>query len=875
MDELDLSVDLTGENAERLAELISASTAEFAALDAAVGEGTPTPAQLARMTALSAFGSSARLSLARLAVNAPVPTVPAPAPVVEPAPEPVVETPVELAQEPAPNVAPLEPAPVPRVAPIFASADVPGLPSGGRIDFRQVGDAMVSRFTSLPKMSHAAASRTPFSNTYGVASLRYDFPDNLQVSGSNPEDVVSAMDRAANEMINLAASGGWCFGAGSLINTPDGLVPIEELRQDDMVLNHEGQAKRVALVLTRETQKFLLRVHGAQTETTPEHPLWARRRRLTKAGRKTSTAQGLFAWDAAAWVPAGELSPGDLVAFASDALVGTDTPTTPERAYLLGRYIGDGWTSRTRKAGNGRKDMDASFICSSHTEADSLEKSIIASEFGYSRSEHQTVTVFKMHADFRDWVSDLGAGRGAHEKTIPAQVFSWAADLRQAVLKGYTDADGHLRTPRAGSSPRMSVSTVSRALSVSCAQLVRTLGFSPGIKAQPARTSEIDGRTLAGSVTYVVDWTCGTQSKERHLRHDGMVWEVLQDFTPTEVGQVWDITVDDPFHSFIADGMVVHNCAPSETLYDFCEMESNAGLVSFPEIQAMRGGFFHTMGPTFSDLFTDVGFCFTEAQDIAGDYDPDVAGNQPKPCFTVGCPEFEETRLDVCGVCVRAGYLLSRAYPEMVDRTVRGILVGHRHRVASRLIATAVANSDLVSMPIVDANPGAISPILEALEMQALSINYAHRRDPNAPVEIIAPLWFHALVRADASRRPGVDLISLSNERINAWLRERGIMAQFVYNWQDLASPVSAWPDSIQILMYPAGTWVKATSGVIDLGVVHDSTLMAQNNYSAAFSEEGLALLKRCPESRRIVIPVCASGIVGQTALNGCSESPS
>jgi hypothetical protein len=315
-------------------------------------------------------------------------------------------------------------------------------------------------------------------------------------------------------------------------------------------------------------------------------------------------------------------------------------------------------------------------------------------------------------------------------------------------------------------------------------------------------------------------------------------------------------------------------CAPSETLYDLCEMETDAGLVTFPEIQATRGGFFHTMGPDFTDLFNDSGFCFTEAQDIAGDYGDAGGAADPKPCFTVGCPEFEETRLDVCGICIRAGYLQSRAYPEMVDRTVRGILIGHRHRVSARLIASVIAGSTTVTVPVVDDNPGAISPILEALEMQKLSINYGYRRAPDAPVEIVAPVWFHALVRADASRRPGVDLISLSDERINAWLRERGIMPQFVYNWQDLGAAITAWPTSIQVLMYPAGTWVKATSGVIDLGVIHDSTLMAFNNYSAAFSEEGLAMLKRCPDSRRLIIPVCPSGVVGQGSLNVCSESP-
>lgn len=522
MDPLDLTVDLSATSPEQLAELITGASTEFNALNETVGDGVPTPEQLSRLTDLGNFSARARVELARRSVTAPVPD--APAPVVEPAPAPELAADSEPAPAPAPapNVAPLAPTGT-RVAPLFASADVPGLPAGGQIDWSDLGRAFVARFGSLPKMSAAGASRTPFSNRYGIASLRYEFSPEFQISGSDGQAAVAAAERAA-AMDNLSASGGWC--------------------------------------------------------------------------------------------------------------------------------------------------------------------------------------------------------------------------------------------------------------------------------------------------------------------------------------------------------------APSETLYDLCEMETDAGLVSFPEIQATRGGFFHTTGPNFSDIFNDSGFCFTEAQDIAGDYDSESPGDQGKPCYTVGCPDFEETRLDVCGICVRAGYLQSRAYPEMVDRTVRGVLIGHRHRVSSRLIASVIAGSTTVNVPIVDANPGAISPILEALEMQKLSINYGYRRSPDAPVEIIAPVWFHAALRADASRRPGVDLISLSDERINAWLRERGIMPQFVYNWQDLGASITAWPASIQVLMYPAGTWVKATSGVIDLGVIHDSTLMAFNNYSAAFSEEGLAMLKRCPDSRRLVIPFCPSGVVGAQTLTVCSESP-
>src|SRR5690606_17999220 len=134
------------------------------------------------------------VELARRSATAPVPD--APAPVVEPAPAPVPELAADPEPEPTPapasaRVTPLAPTGA-RVAPLFAQADVPGLSAGGRIDWSQLGQAFVQRFGSLPKMSAAAGARTPFANRYGIASLRYDFPQEFQISGSDGQAAVAA-----------------------------------------------------------------------------------------------------------------------------------------------------------------------------------------------------------------------------------------------------------------------------------------------------------------------------------------------------------------------------------------------------------------------------------------------------------------------------------------------------------------------------------------------------------------------------------------------------------------------------------------------------------------------------------------------------------
>src|SRR5262245_41935856 len=89
-------------------------------------------------------------------------------------------------------------------------------------------------------------------------------------------------------------------------------------------------------------------------------------------------------------------------------------------------------------------------------------------------------------------------------------------------------------------------------------------------------------------------------------------------------------------------------CAPSETLYDLCGGETLEGLLDLPTMGISRGGIRFTTGPDFGFIYDNTGFCFTEAQVIAG---------ATKPCFEIPCPTFQEVRLDVCGFCVKAPIL--------------------------------------------------------------------------------------------------------------------------------------------------------------------------------------------------------------------------
>lgn len=311
-------------------------------------------------------------------------------------------------------------------------------------------------------------------------------------------------------------------------------------------------------------------------------------------------------------------------------------------------------------------------------------------------------------------------------------------------------------------------------------------------------------------------------------------------------------------------------CAPSENLYNLCEMESLDGLLDVPEITVSRGGVRWTQNPTYAELDAATAFTnLTEAQVIA---------NTPKNCSPIACPPFTDTRLNVAATCLTGSFLQLRGYPELVARWVRGQMVVHAHKLNEAIIASLVARAGAVTPIVLPAGDPIISALLSAVELAAEDIRYRNRLAFDSVIEIVLPHWVIPLIRADFTRRNFGDP-GLNDARIMEWFMVRHVRPQFVYDWQDFYSgagitfpggvpavnpPYNATlvpaGTAVEFLAFPAGGVVLARQDVITLRNVYDSTNLAQNLYTELFFEEGWAPIYPCPEIRRYSAFTCPSG---------------
>jgi len=300
-------------------------------------------------------------------------------------------------------------------------------------------------------------------------------------------------------------------------------------------------------------------------------------------------------------------------------------------------------------------------------------------------------------------------------------------------------------------------------------------------------------------------------------------------------------------------------CAPSEPIYDLCELSSLDGILDLPELQTERGGWQIPTGggPNFATVWSGIGNSgtthLTEQQVIAE--------SPSKYCFDIPCPGYTDVRLGVDYFCLTGSLLQRRGFPEVVQWFSNQAMIALPHKINMGMIAAIVTASGAATVIPTDATcDDAISALLGAVDLAIADAKYRNRMTFNGTLEVVLPMWVLVQLRAAGTRRTGVDMVGLTDAQIVEWFAIRKAVPRFVYDWQDAfsglatgpggAAALTALPLTTDFLIYPAGTWVKAVQPVVSLDTVYDSTKLTTNEYTAMFVEDGWAALQMCPLSR-------------------------
>ncbi len=327
-------------------------------------------------------------------------------------------------------------------------------------------------------------------------------------------------------------------------------------------------------------------------------------------------------------------------------------------------------------------------------------------------------------------------------------------------------------------------------------------------------------------------------------------------------------------------------CAPSQNRYDFFNIACEGGAIDLPTFGVERGGVNFPVSPSLADTFSPalpwytafsnatVPWLWTETDDILT-----VTGSTNKPCIRVPCSSMTNVRLECYGICLTAGNLADNAWPESTRNFLSLLMSAHFHASNARYISQIVTAAGTAITGCTSATgKGATAPLLGVAEMGAWDYRTKFGMCDDDVIEWILPAWAKGVVRADLAKRSGVsDFMCIPDSQIAQWFDCRNIRVQFVDDFQvraggqpGAATSITRYPPFVNGLMYAAGTVARGNGMSLDLGVVRDSTLNAENDFTAAWMEECHLIARFGHEVRNYQVEICPDGAVGSANITTC-----
>lgn len=403
--------------------------------------------------------------------------------------------------------------------------------------------------------------------------------DIAEFAYTNEEDKVNGVFRAwpfqwawwrCEDELQIDA-GSRCLSAGTLVLTEHGQVPIESVQVGVRVLTHTGEWKRVTEVFDNGVRNTVtMRGWGNQSglTLTPDHSLYARHTsRASKPkdghkGAKMADPEWIAVEDfresdnsgtmATRWSFPAEVDALEVPAFPESYRSGQQNiPSellSEEFMWLLGIYFAEGSSFVGEQYAKVQLAIHQDEVPEvlRRVERVGLNASAIDSDRDLSA---------KIQINSRPlatWLKDNASGT-ARDKCLPSFVFGLDSHLREALLDGMVYGDGHVRP-----SGRIEYSTSSQALALSVQILAHTLGYYASVTHNPPPSPwEFYGRIIQGGDSYTINIS------ERSNRADsdaGKIWAAVSPAEPSGEASTYDLSVEDD-HSFVANGVVVHNSA--------------------------------------------------------------------------------------------------------------------------------------------------------------------------------------------------------------------------------------------------------------------------------------------------------------------------
>lgn len=270
-------------------------------------------------------------------------------------------------------------------------------------------------------------------------------------------------------------------------------------------------------------------------------------------------------------------------------------------------------------------------------------------------------------------------------------------------------------------------------------------------------------------------------------------------------------------------------CAPLPVNYDVFGVGSTIRPVrdSLPSFGATRGGIRFIQPPVLGS-YTSALSVWTAANDA------NPTSPTTKPRLKVTCASELSATTDAITLSLEFGNLMTRAFPELVQRHNQLSLVEHARLAEKTLLSKISALSNKVTTAHVY---GTGRDILIHLSEAIAAYRNRHRIPRPVQLRAIFPEWVRDAIREDiaTNTQMGVQDINIGDAAVDAWFAARGVRVTWhiddTFPAQTLPGALNGFPATIKYWLFAEGTLLFLDGGTLDLGVVRDADLVGTNDY--------------------------------------------
>lgn len=373
---------------------------------------------------------------------------------------------------------------------------------------------------------------------------------------------------------------GDCFAKGTLIRLADGSdVPIEKVTTSDSVLTAEGNIRRVTHTMRRHENESLMTLvmwGHYHLRATKNHPIYTKRgyvflkdvvpgdwvgfpKYAPETSKLISTADFIYERNTSkhsvnshrSRVPETTSSrtigiPGKTQVTITKTAVPDVIHLTPMFGRLVGLYLAEGSTDRSRVRWSFHIREKDSFAA----EVVAAAKECLGMDAHVSEKPLRNLVEVTLYGANLARLFDSLFSHGSANKSIHAEIMAGPKEFLESILTGWMDGDRQ--------SNNRAVS-ISRRLSLAMFHIANAIGKMPTL------ATHQKGKTGSDGIFREHAWSVGINDPETYHRgaatqDDTHMWRKVCEVTEEKYeGDVYNLEIDGD-HSYVAEGVGVHNC---------------------------------------------------------------------------------------------------------------------------------------------------------------------------------------------------------------------------------------------------------------------------------------------------------------------------